>query len=148
MFYGFGPAHCGFIQSNVEAAVLYAGFERGRWAPPFYFLDFQRRVSSIVLSPGRGFYIGKLFLYTRTMSFLQYLKDTRGELNHVAWPTRMQTIVYTILVIALSILVALYLGFFDYVFTTGLARAVEFLTQNTAPAFAPETTIPTTTPSL
>ena len=82
------------------------------------------------------------------MSFLQYLKDTRGELNHVAWPTRMQTIVYTILVIALSILVALYLGFFDYVFTTGLARAVEFLTQNTAPAFAPETIIPTTTPSL
>ena len=82
------------------------------------------------------------------MSFLQYLKDTRGELNHVAWPTRTQTIVYTILVIALSILVALYLGFFDYVFTTGLARAVEFLTQNTTPAFAPETTIPTTTPSL
>ena len=82
------------------------------------------------------------------MSFLQYLKDTRGELNHVAWPTRMQTIVYTILVIALSILVALYLGFFDYVFTTGLARAVEFLTQNTAPAFAPETTSATTTASL
>ena len=37
------------------------------------------------------------------MSFLQYLKDTRGELHHVAWPTRMQTIVYTIIVIALSL---------------------------------------------
>ena len=73
------------------------------------------------------------------MSFLQYLKDTRSELNHVAWPTRMQTIVYTILVIALSILVSLYLGFFDYVFTTGLARFVEILPQNT-PAFVPEAT--------
>jgi len=67
------------------------------------------------------------------MSFLQYLKDTRGELNHVAWPTRAQTIIYTVLVIALSIIVSLYLGFFDYIFTTGLARVLEFLPQNTLP---------------
>ena len=67
------------------------------------------------------------------MSFLQYLKDTRGELRHVAWPTQTQTIVYTILVIALSILIALYLGLFDYVFTTGLSRGLEFLPQDTAP---------------
>ena len=67
------------------------------------------------------------------MSFLQYLKDTRGELNHVAWPTRAQTIIYTVLVIALSIIVSLYLGFFDYIFTTGLARVLEFLPQNPLP---------------
>ena len=36
------------------------------------------------------------------MSFIQYLKDTRSELRHVAWPTRMQTIMYTIIVIVLS----------------------------------------------
>jgi preprotein translocase SecE subunit len=59
------------------------------------------------------------------MAFIQYLKDTRGELNHVAWPTRVQTIVFTILVIAISIFVALYLGFLDYVLTTGLGKAVE-----------------------
>jgi len=64
------------------------------------------------------------------MSFLQYLKDTRGELRHVAWPTRMQTIIYTVIVIALSIFVALYLGFFDYIFTTGLGRVLQFLPQN------------------
>ena len=63
------------------------------------------------------------------MSFLQYLKDTRGELHHVAWPTRLQTIIYTIIVIALSLFVAAYLGFFDYVFTTGLGRTLEFLPQ-------------------
>lgn len=71
------------------------------------------------------------------MGFIQYLKDTRGELRHVAWPTQTQTIIYTILVIALSILVALYLGFFDYVFTTTLSRGLEFLPQNT-PSFVPE----------
>ena len=61
------------------------------------------------------------------MAFLQYLRDTRGELRHVAWPTRVQTIIYTILVIALSILVSLYLGFFDFLFTTGLGKVVEML---------------------
>ena len=86
------------------------------------------------------------------MSFLQYLKDTRGELRHVAWPTQTQTIVYTALVIALSILVSAYLGFFDYVFTTGLSRALEFLPQN-APVFVPDVgaasdIAPTTTPGL
>ena len=61
------------------------------------------------------------------MSFIQYLKDTQGELRHVAWPTRLQTIVYTILVTLISIGVALYLGLFDYLFTTGLARFLEVL---------------------
>ncbi len=65
------------------------------------------------------------------MSLMQYLKDTSGELKHVAWPTRAQTIIYTILVVILSIFVALYLGFFDYVFTTGLARLIEILPQGT-----------------
>ena len=61
------------------------------------------------------------------MSFFQYLKDTQGELRHVAWPTQLQTIVYTILVAFLSIAVALYLGLFDYLFTGGLARFLELL---------------------
>ena len=56
------------------------------------------------------------------MSFIQYLKDTQGELRHVAWPSRLQTIVYTILVALISIGVALYLGLFDYLFTSTLAR--------------------------
>ena len=64
------------------------------------------------------------------MSFIQYLKDTRGELHHVAWPTRLQTMVYTALVVELSIFIALYLGFFDYVFTTGLGRGLLFLPQS------------------
>lgn len=54
----------------------------------------------------------------------QYLKDTQAELRHVAWPTRTQTIVYTVLVALISIGVAVYLGFFDFLFTTGLARFV------------------------
>jgi len=54
----------------------------------------------------------------------QYLKDTRAELRHVAWPTQTQTIVYTVLVALISIGVAAYLGFFDFLFTSGLTRLV------------------------
>lgn len=64
------------------------------------------------------------------MSIIQYLKDTRGELHHVAWPTRAQTFVFTALVIALSIAVALYLGLFDYLFTTALSRGLELVPQS------------------
>lgn len=69
------------------------------------------------------------------MGLGQYIKDTRSELNHVAWPTRVQTIVYTILVIVISIIVSLYLGFFDFLFTNGLGRLVEVVPA--APQAAP-----------
>ena len=42
-------------------------------------------------------------------------------------PTRLQTIVYTIFVAAISIAVALYLGFFDFLFTTGLGKIIGVL---------------------
>lgn len=59
------------------------------------------------------------------MSFTQYLKDTQGELRHVAWPTQTQTIVYTIFVMLVSVGTAVYLGLFDFLFTTSLGRVVE-----------------------
>ena len=46
-----------------------------------------------------------------------YLRDTAAEMKHVSWPTQTQTIVYTVLVIAISAVVALFLGAFDYLFT-------------------------------
>jgi len=49
---------------------------------------------------------------------IQYLKDTRGELKHVSWPTRKQATVFTTIVIIISLVVAGYLGLFDYIFTT------------------------------
>ena len=73
------------------------------------------------------------------MSFIQYLKDPRSELRHVAWPTRMQTILYTVIVVLLSIFVALYLGLFDFIFTTGLSRGLLLLPQNGNPAPSEQT---------
>ncbi len=56
------------------------------------------------------------------MSVFSYIKETQAELRHVSWPTRLQTIVYTALVLAISLFIAIYLGLFDYLFTSTLAR--------------------------
>lgn len=52
----------------------------------------------------------------------QYIKDVRAELKHVSWPTRAQTILYTVVVIAISLATAVYLGLLDYIFTEGILR--------------------------
>lgn len=89
------------------------------------------------------------------MSFVDYLKDTRAELRHVAWPTRTQTVVFTVLVVAISIFVSVYLGVFDYIFTGTLERVVNVSagTQeitppaaSTSPITITPVTIPTTNP--
>lgn len=56
--------------------------------------------------------------------FINYIKDTRGELIHVSWPTRSQAIVFTAIVILISIITAVYLGLFDYVLSLVLQKFV------------------------
>ncbi|HAP73956.1 TPA: preprotein translocase subunit SecE [Candidatus Campbellbacteria bacterium] len=51
------------------------------------------------------------------MKLIDYLKDTRGEMKHVSWPTKSQAVWYTIIVIVISLFVAFFLGFFDYIFS-------------------------------
>jgi preprotein translocase SecE subunit len=53
-------------------------------------------------------------------TFINYLKDTIAEIKHVSWPTRAQATIYTVLVIVISIVTALYTGLFDIVFTRAL----------------------------
>jgi preprotein translocase SecE subunit len=54
------------------------------------------------------------------MKLLNYIKDTRAELAHVNWPTSRQATIYTVAVIVIAIVVAAYMGLFDYAFTRGL----------------------------
>ena len=52
----------------------------------------------------------------------EYIKETKVELKNVVWPTRAQTILYTIVVIVLSVVIAYLLGFFDFLFSLGLVK--------------------------
>ncbi|HEY4505892.1 MAG TPA: preprotein translocase subunit SecE [Candidatus Paceibacterota bacterium] len=54
------------------------------------------------------------------MSLISYIKETKGELKHVSWPTRAQTINYTVIVIGISLIIAIYLGVFDFIFTEAI----------------------------
>ena len=56
--------------------------------------------------------------------FINYLKDTRAELTHVSWPTRKQAIAFTLVVILVSVLTAVFLGLVDYVFSLILQKFV------------------------
>ncbi len=53
-------------------------------------------------------------------SFINYIKDTVAEMKHVSWPTQKQATTYTVLVVVVSALAAVYLGVFDYLFQQGL----------------------------
>jgi preprotein translocase SecE subunit len=52
-----------------------------------------------------------------------YLRDTAAEMKHVKWPTQTQAFVYTVLVVAVSAAVALFLSMFDY----GFSQALNFI---------------------
>jgi len=47
-----------------------------------------------------------------------YLKEVRLEMKKVNWPAREQTIRYTLIVIGVSLVVAIYLGGLDIIFST------------------------------
>lgn len=65
------------------------------------------------------------FFKTQNMSKLtNYIKDTRGELKHVSWPTRKQAIAFTVITIVVALLTAVYLGFLDYIFALILQKFV------------------------
>ncbi len=49
-------------------------------------------------------------------NIIAFLKDAKAELMKVNWPTRQQTINYTLTVIGISIAIAAFLGGWDYFF--------------------------------
>jgi len=54
-------------------------------------------------------------IFTKIITFL---KEVRLEMKKVNWPTRQETIRYTLIVIGISVAVAMFLGAFDFIFTT------------------------------
>ena len=54
----------------------------------------------------------------------EYFKEIKGELKHVVWPTKNQTIFYTIIVVVLSVVIAYFLGIFDFIFSQGLQKII------------------------
>jgi preprotein translocase SecE subunit len=51
---------------------------------------------------------------------IKYFGDTVAELKQVSWPTQHQAMLYTVLVVAISVTVALFVGLSDFVFSKGI----------------------------
>ena len=54
--------------------------------------------------------------------FIEYIKETKAEMKNVTWPTRRQAVYFTLAVIIISVVVAYYLGLFDFIFAQGLQK--------------------------
>ncbi|MDP3973384.1 MAG: preprotein translocase subunit SecE [Candidatus Daviesbacteria bacterium] len=54
-----------------------------------------------------------------------FLKEVREELDKVVWPTREQTLRYTILVVLVALAVGAFLGGLDYILTILQAAIIE-----------------------
>lgn len=74
-----------------------------------------------VTDPARGLLVRK---NTTIMGLGNYIKETKGELSHVNWPTRRQTVLFTATVIVISVAAAAYLGLFDFIFSQGLKQLI------------------------
>ncbi len=51
----------------------------------------------------------------------EYIKEVIAEGKNVHWPTRKQAILYTVAVLAVSTIIAYYLGLLDFLFGEGLS---------------------------
>jgi preprotein translocase SecE subunit len=51
---------------------------------------------------------------------INYIKEVMVEARHVTWPTRKQTVFFTITVLVVSVIIAYYLGLLDSLFGQGL----------------------------
>lgn len=55
---------------------------------------------------------------------VSFLKEVKLEMKKVNWPSRKETIKYTLIIIAVSIAVAAFLGGLDFIFTTLLNKFI------------------------
>lgn len=68
------------------------------------------------------------------MGLINYIRETKGEMKHVSWPTKSQAIAYTILVIVISLSISAYLGLFDWIFAKGVDAIIKSDTNSFDPA--------------
>ena len=56
------------------------------------------------------------------MNIFNFLREVKGEMKHMNWPTQKQTTSYTVMVVVISLFVAVYVGVFDHLFALGIEQ--------------------------
>jgi len=55
----------------------------------------------------------------------KFWSDSKQEFKRVNWPTKEETVKYTLVIIGMSLFLALFLGFFDMIFL----KVIQFIIQ-------------------
>jgi preprotein translocase subunit SecE len=58
----------------------------------------------------------------------RYVRETRGEIRKVTWPTRQESQRLTAIVLGVTALMALFLGVLDFIFSNTVQGLVSLLT--------------------
>lgn len=58
---------------------------------------------------------------------IEYVKGSKEELKKVTWPSKKETVKYSLLVIAISIGVAAFFGGLDWILSLGLEQLIELV---------------------
>ena len=53
-----------------------------------------------------------------------YLKHVREEFSHIVWPSNQTALAHTLVVIFIAIVIALVVGFLDYLFGLGVSSLI------------------------
>ena len=56
---------------------------------------------------------------------ITFLKEVKTEMKKVNWPTKQETLRYTLIILAISVAVAAFLGGLDYIFSILLNREIK-----------------------
>ena len=59
---------------------------------------------------------------------VRYVRETRGEIRKVTWPTRQESQRLTAIVLGVTALMALFLGVLDFMFSNAVQGLVGLLT--------------------
>ena len=57
-------------------------------------------------------------------NFFTFLKEVKMEIKKINWPTKQETIRYTIIVIGVSLGVAIFLGGLDFIFNSLITKFI------------------------
>ena len=58
---------------------------------------------------------------------VRYIRETRGELRKVTWPTRQESQRLTAIVLGVTAVMAIFLGLLDFIFSRSIQTLVELL---------------------
>ena len=64
-------------------------------------------------------------LFSTRQKIVAYMRETRAELGKVSWPSRAEASDLTVVVLVTITVSALFLGFFDAVFTWIFAQVIQ-----------------------